>query len=204
MSDHQGGSLAALEQEKARLQAELEALRAGAAVEADTSRPSIGKLTFVRCRTLAAAKLAAIRLAERQLCTEAEGSAAFHVSEAGTQAASNPDDANLWNSKGEALSEAGRLEEALAAYETALEIDPKRILSWQCLGCVREDLGRFEIALEAYEQLLELDPDDELGLCQQGEVLQRLGRYEGSLSACERLLSIYPEHPIALYNRGGH
>jgi tetratricopeptide (TPR) repeat protein len=194
MSDHQDDSRTALEQEIARLRAEVEAQRAGAAAEAVASPPSL------RCKTLAAAKLAASRLAERELCTEAEGNAAFHLSEVSAQAASNPDDADLWNIKGEALSKAGRLEGALAAHETALEIDPKRIVSWQCLGCVLEDLGRFEIALEAYERLLELDPDDELGLCQKGEALQKLGRYEESLSPCERLLSIFPEHPIALYN----
>lgn len=209
MSDDEDDSVTAFEEERAPLQTELEALRAGAAAEPDAAgrdqlpASSDASQIFLRYSTLTAAKVAAIQLAERQFYGEGDENTPFHVPSAGAQVlGTNPNDPDAWISKGDSLERAGRLEEALAAYETALEIDPKKIVSWQCMGSVLEDLRRFEIALEAYDRVLELDPDDEFGLCRKGEMLQQLGQYEESLSACERLLAIYPDHPIALYNKG--
>ena len=60
--------------------------------------------------------------------------------------------------KGTALSNLGRFEEALAACDRALALDPNDA-SWNNKGNALNDLGRYEEALAAYDRALALDPN---------------------------------------------
>lgn len=54
----------------------------------------------------------------------------------------------------------GAYEEAEAAYDRAIEIDPERGQAWIGLGILKDDLGDDEGAMECYEKALEIDADD--------------------------------------------
>ena len=51
----------------------------------------------------------------------------------------------------------GRLEEAVACYAKAVEIDPRDAAAWHNEGTVLNELGRHEEALACYEKALEID-----------------------------------------------
>jgi Flp pilus assembly protein TadD len=67
-----------------------------------------------------------------------------------------------WMNQGLALRRLGRYNEALEAYNRALELEPSYILAWNNRGVVLLDLGRYREAESAFQQALELDPNNEL------------------------------------------
>ena len=69
-----------------------------------------------------------------------------------------PDNQGAWYWYGVALKQGGKRADALAAYQRAIELDPKDAYPHNGLGNVYRALGRQEEALEAYQRAIELDP----------------------------------------------
>jgi tetratricopeptide (TPR) repeat protein len=55
-----------------------------------------------------------------------------------------------------------RLEEAIAGFRRALEIDPSLALAWNGLSMAQRQKGDLDAAIEAGRRLVELEPDDPL------------------------------------------
>jgi len=98
--------------------------------------------------------------------------------------------------------DAGDLEGAIAAFETALEIDPKFHLAWYNLGVTLKDLGRNSEAIAAYEKALEIDPKDHYSWNGLGSTLGDLGRYSEAIAAFNQALEIDPKFHDAWNNLG--
>jgi Uncharacterized protein conserved in bacteria len=98
--------------------------------------------------------------------------------------------------------DAGDLEGAIAAYEKALEIDPKYHMAWNGLGNALKDLGRYTEAIAAYEKALEIDPKFDHAWSNLGVSLGYLGRYNEAIAALEKALEIYPKYHHAWNNLG--
>ncbi|MCJ7830624.1 MAG: tetratricopeptide repeat protein [Desulfobacterales bacterium] len=73
-------------------------------------------------------------------------------------AAENPDDAVAQNNLGILYEELGRIKEAMAAYQRAMEIKPDYVDAHYNFGVVCGAHGRNEIAFEQYKLLKDLDP----------------------------------------------
>jgi tetratricopeptide (TPR) repeat protein len=85
--------------------------------------------------------------------------------------------------RGEGLHVQGRFAEALAAYERALELDPKFAFAWTGKGTMLYFLGRDEEALAAFERALALAPKDASAWTGKITALKRLrltGEAEGT------------------------
>lgn len=96
----------------------------------------------------------------------------------GTLAA--PKDSELCLTLGEAFLRVNRVDEAVAGYQRAVELDPRsdlKALYWEWLGLIREMEGRLEEALEAYFQWLDIDPVAISPLDHLGSLLVVLGRW---------------------------
>ncbi len=100
------------------------------------------------------------------------------------------------------LSYIGRQPEALAAYERAIEIDPKDAASWSNKGNAPNDLGRHAEALTAYERAIAIDPTFAVAWNNKGYALNDLGRHAEALTACDRAIEINPENAYAWEGRG--
>jgi tetratricopeptide (TPR) repeat protein len=81
-----------------------------------------------------------------------------------------------WIDQGRRLGNEGRWEEALAAYEQLLQIDPADAWAHILRGEALESLDRCEESLAAYDRAVELDPTHVLAHAKRGFVLRRLGR----------------------------
>ena len=55
-----------------------------------------------------------------------------------------------------------RLDEAIAGFERAVEIDPSLALAWNALSMAQRQKGDLDAAIEAALRLVELEPEDPL------------------------------------------
>jgi Flp pilus assembly protein TadD len=87
----------------------------------------------------------------------------------------------------------GRQEEAIAAFQRAIELDPNAAAPHNGLGNVYRDLGRQEEAIAAFQRAIELDPTNAISHNGLGEVYRALGRLEEAIAAYERAIVIDPD-----------
>ena len=97
---------------------------------------------------------------------------------------------------------AGDLEGAIAAYEKALEIDPKFHFAWNNLGNALRGLDRYTEAITAYEKALKIDRKFHLAWNGLGNALNDLGRNSEAIAALEKALEIDPKFHFAWNNLG--
>ncbi|MFC2011271.1 tetratricopeptide repeat protein [Chloroflexota bacterium] len=110
--------------------------------------------------------------------------------------------AEEWFEKGFALGGQDKYEEALKAYNKAIELDPQYVLAWNNKGNTLGELGRHEEALEAYNKAIEIDPKDALAWNNRGVTLYKLEKYQEALEAYNKAIEIDPLYAKAWYNKG--
>jgi predicted O-linked N-acetylglucosamine transferase (SPINDLY family) len=113
-----------------------------------------------------------------------------------------PDDAAAYNNLGVTLDQAGRPDEAIAAYHRAVALEPGQAWTHANLGNAWNGQGRLDEALAAYQHALHLDPGLGEVHSNLGTVLQELGRTAEAVSAYQRALELKPDHPQAYHNLG--
>jgi len=95
-----------------------------------------------------------------------------------------------WLQEGNAYLQAERYEEALAAFEQAIHLDPNYARSYLGKGEALSNLRRFQEALEAFEQAIRLDPHYARSYHDRGNVLSQLNQYEEAAAAFEQALQL--------------
>src|SRR5262249_15585352 len=101
---------------------------------------------------------------------------------------------------GRALSDSGRQDEALAAYDQAVKLKPDFAEAFTNRGYVLHALRRYDEALASYDRALALKPDDPETLSSRGNTLIELKRISDALASYERALAIAPDHAQAHWN----
>jgi tetratricopeptide (TPR) repeat protein len=94
--------------------------------------------------------------------------------------------------KGYSLTELGYAEEALEAYNRALEIEPKSAWAWARKGRTLRLLGRYDEALASYDRALELNSRFAWAWTGKGQVLERMGQIERALAAHQTATELQP------------
>src|SRR5579864_5684234 len=82
--------------------------------------------------------------------------------------------ARKWLLKGDALSQLGRREEALYAYERSIQLQPDDASSWYMKANVLDELGRYDEAMASCDRSLELRPDYAKAWSKRGMILRHL------------------------------
>lgn len=83
---------------------------------------------------------------------------------------------NAYLLRGFALNRLERYEEALSAFDRAIEIDPKRLDLWQNKAYTLTKLGRFVETLKCYEVMTGIEPDNAEIWSKKGEIHLALGQ----------------------------
>ncbi|MDH3703937.1 MAG: tetratricopeptide repeat protein, partial [Alphaproteobacteria bacterium] len=104
---------------------------------------------------------------------------------------------------GQVLQAQGRLEEALASFNTAVILAPSLAESHNNLATLQKDLGRLDDAIESYRMAIALRPDFAEAYCNYGSALQELGRPADALDCFQQALAIRPDFTDAYSNQGG-
>lgn len=110
------------------------------------------------------------------------------------QTEKNPRDLNAWIDLGHQYFDANLPEEAIAAYETALDIQPENANVWTDLGVMYRRSGSPEKAVEAFDRAMAIDPSHEISRFNKGIVLfHDLKDEKNALAAWESLLALNPD-----------
>jgi len=70
----------------------------------------------------------------------------------------------------------GQLEEAIARYRDALEVDETLAIAWNGLSMALAKHGQLDSAITAAEKLVELEPDDPLSHTNLSRILMQQGK----------------------------
>jgi tetratricopeptide (TPR) repeat protein len=100
------------------------------------------------------------------------------------------------------LREQGHLDEAIAIYDTALQLDQNEPLIWQEYGQVELQRSQFKEALEAFERALQLDPKKSESWSGKGNALHNLGQLKAALDAYVQACSYNRTLALAWYGKG--
>lgn len=115
------------------------------------------------------------------------------------------EDANnpaVWFFTGAMLTSAGHYEQALAAYEQMVKLDPRSVQAWNGKGNVLLLLKKLDESLAAFEEALQVDPDYTLALTNYSGVLLLKNRFEEALTAIEHALKLEPQFTIGWRLKG--
>jgi len=119
-----------------------------------------------------------------------------------TTATRNPSAWIAHNNLALALTERGRIQEAITHLETALTLRPDYPQALSNLGDNLTRLGRPREALPLLERALALQPDFADAHNNLGSAYAALDRYTDAIPAFERALALNPRHPVAHRNLG--
>jgi tetratricopeptide (TPR) repeat protein len=107
--------------------------------------------------------------------------------------ARHPNVAFLRNEYGNLLLKVGRLEEGLAQYELALELDPESPWLWNNLGVANQALRRYSKAKRAYSRAIAISPNYAMAYYNLGVVYDLRGNYSRALDHYQRAIELDPE-----------
>ncbi|MGE0432902.1 MAG: tetratricopeptide repeat protein [Planctomycetota bacterium] len=104
--------------------------------------------------------------------------------------------------RGMVLQFAGRLDEALADYESVLRIDPQRGDAHGNRGVIFHDQGRLDEAIAEYTEAVRIWPDYTQGYFNRGNARREQKRLDDAIADYNDALRCNPRHAGALNNRG--
>jgi tetratricopeptide (TPR) repeat protein len=102
---------------------------------------------------------------------------------------------------GTVFQRAGKLEEAMKAFDKAISLQPENADFWKSIGAVLIDLNRPDEALSALERALGLRPRYVDAANLSGLILHRKERYSEALERFNLSLEVRPDQADALYMR---
>lgn len=117
----------------------------------------------------------------------------------GGNATAGTESAQLYN-RGNALLREGRLTDAIALYDEALELDPNNLNAVFNRGLVFYDLGQTSKAIEAFQRVLALRPDFVNALIALGHALLDEGCPYQARTAFSRARALDPDNPVHWLN----
>ena len=101
----------------------------------------------------------------------------------------------VWLNLGNALRDLKRPHDAIAAYATALELDPADLDAHNGLGSVLHSLQRFTEAETQYRACLEIDSQFGRARYNLASVLIDLGRFQDAEVICREIIAAEPDNP---------
>ncbi len=113
-----------------------------------------------------------------------------------------PEKPGAWYYLGVALADSGEREQAIAAYQKAIELDAKENTFWYNLGLVYGDLGRNEETTAAFQKAIELDLNDAYPWNGLGIICLAQEMFEEAIKHFIRALEIDPKFKWAYANLG--
>jgi FOG: TPR repeat len=102
-------------------------------------------------------------------------------------------DAQDFLNKGNDLYASKKYEEAIAAYEKAIQFKPDHANAWNNRGAALVELKRYDEALASSDKALQFKPDHANAWNNRGTALVELKRYDEALASSDKALQFEPD-----------
>jgi len=107
-----------------------------------------------------------------------------------------------WLSEGYARYRAQQYQDALAAFNQALQLDAEHALAYYWKGLALFHLNHLERALAAFDEAIRCEPRYPMAYNERGNVLYRLERYGEAVAAYTMAIHLNPHYALAYRNKG--
>ncbi len=108
-----------------------------------------------------------------------------------------------FNKWGNVLSDQGKMDEAIAKYQKAIELDPKGVFPYDNWGRALLLQGKLDEAIAKYQKAIELDPKFAHPYNNWGYVLQLQGKLDEAIAKYQKAIELDPKDAFC-YNNWGH
>jgi eukaryotic-like serine/threonine-protein kinase len=102
----------------------------------------------------------------------------------------------------DALKARGSLEEAVAEYSKAIELDPKSFAAWTSRGEAYRELQQYDKALADFSKAIELEPSNAWVWHERGWTYRETQQYDKALADLNKAIELDPKDLAAWVNRG--
>jgi tetratricopeptide (TPR) repeat protein len=109
---------------------------------------------------------------------------------------------SLFFKHGYTLDKLGRLDEAIASFDKAIEFQPDKYEAWNNRGVTLSNLGRFDEAIASFDKAIEFIPDKHEFWYSRGYALDELGRLDEAIASYDKAIEFKPDYYEAWNNRG--
>jgi tetratricopeptide (TPR) repeat protein len=99
------------------------------------------------------------------------------------------------------LLKQGRREEALKAFDKAIQLKPDDAALWKQMGDALLELQRYDHALLSFQHVLKLDPRNQDAAYKSGVLLSDVGRFEEAAACLDVCDDVLPNHAVTLQAR---
>jgi tetratricopeptide (TPR) repeat protein len=113
----------------------------------------------------------------------------------------DPNSAQAYNIRGDALAQLREFDRAIADLTQAIQLDPQMRVAYINRGAAYEGGGRDDLALADYETATTRYPDWEVGHRLRYEILLKHGRYSEAIPSLTKRSEILPQHVYILMER---
>jgi len=110
--------------------------------------------------------------------------------------------ANKWSEIGRQAIDANRWNEALNAYDKAIELNPDNASFYNNRGLAYDNLDKNDLAIADYKKAIELNPKYGDAFNNLGKTFSRLGNYQRAILNYDRAIELNHKDADAYYNRG--
>ena len=107
-----------------------------------------------------------------------------------------------WVEKGVALVIEGKYNEAIEAFNKAIELNPKDAVAYNNRGAAYGQTGNYKQQIEDSTKALQINPKDAVAFNNRGVAYGELGNYEQEIEDCTKAIELNPKLAVAYYHRG--
>jgi tetratricopeptide (TPR) repeat protein len=107
-----------------------------------------------------------------------------------------------FNAWGSVLADLGRLDEAIAKYQRAIELEPMGAYPYVNWGNALQQEGKLDEAIEKYQKAIALDPKFVSPYVNWGNVLDERGKLDEATAKYRKAIEIDPKSDLPYYNWG--
>jgi tetratricopeptide (TPR) repeat protein len=110
--------------------------------------------------------------------------------------------ASGWLEKGVELVVKGKYNEAIHAFNQAIQIDPTDAVAYNNRGAAYGQMGNHTQQIEDCNKALQFNPKDAVAYNNRGVAYGELGNYEQEIEDCTKAIQLNPTLAVAYYHRG--